>query len=335
MDVFMNFALEIMMKKLNEKKVVLTIESDSKLSENERNEQLLSLALKKYIELFGNGKNNTSQLINLVGTLNKIKKDLHQNEIVTKVDESDSSDSDSDSNTRRNNNRELDAKSRPRYDMKNSNNSKSDSDDDKEFVENILLPQGMSLGDIQRYIQKVSKTLKPPQPSKENILKSIIAKRNNIVLCKNELDNPILQKGIGNNALSYCERTVQIVFTQYSEGYIRRYSTGNDNLTDFINGQGISSNVPIPLKDEIFNSFKSIICSKDETKDETSIFKNNECPICLELYKKDENVVFLPCDHTAHKNCITGWFKTNRLCPNCRFDCRKEKSKDDKKTNAK
>lgn len=44
----------------------------------------------------------------------------------------------------------------------------------------------------------------------------------------------------------------------------------------------------------------------------------DECPICLEKYKKKDKVVDLNCGHIFHKSCIKLWIKKNNSCPHCR-----------------
>lgn len=51
---------------------------------------------------------------------------------------------------------------------------------------------------------------------------------------------------------------------------------------------------------------------------------SDDCPICLEKYKKNEKCIRLNCSHIFHKRCLNEWFK-NRInnseelnCPLCR-----------------
>ena len=47
--------------------------------------------------------------------------------------------------------------------------------------------------------------------------------------------------------------------------------------------------------------------------------KNNpECPICMEDFKKNEEVYLLSCYHIFHKTCATQCFKLKMQCPECR-----------------
>ncbi|NXT85152.1 RN128 ligase, partial [Zapornia atra] len=44
------------------------------------------------------------------------------------------------------------------------------------------------------------------------------------------------------------------------------------------------------------------------------------CVVCLELYKPNEVVRILTCNHLFHKNCIDPWLLEHRTCPMCKCD---------------
>ena len=44
-----------------------------------------------------------------------------------------------------------------------------------------------------------------------------------------------------------------------------------------------------------------------------------ECPICLETFNVQSQILSTPCDHIYHSECINSWLATgSRTCPNCR-----------------
>ena len=55
---------------------------------------------------------------------------------------------------------------------------------------------------------------------------------------------------------------------------------------------------------------------KEATKNSTE----SQCAVCIQNYKVGDQVFFLPCKHHFHINCIMPWFKSNHVCPNCRYD---------------
>uniref|UniRef100_A0A7S4MS13 RING-type domain-containing protein n=1 Tax=Vannella robusta TaxID=1487602 RepID=A0A7S4MS13_9EUKA len=44
------------------------------------------------------------------------------------------------------------------------------------------------------------------------------------------------------------------------------------------------------------------------------------CSICQENFEEGEVVTKLPCGHTHHKDCISGWFNEHNSCPVCRYE---------------
>ena len=43
-----------------------------------------------------------------------------------------------------------------------------------------------------------------------------------------------------------------------------------------------------------------------------------KCLICLENFKKGDNIIILPCIHIFHSDCIKNWMKKQLLCPICK-----------------
>lgn len=44
----------------------------------------------------------------------------------------------------------------------------------------------------------------------------------------------------------------------------------------------------------------------------------DNCPICLEAYEPEQDVLFLECRHIFHKPCSVQWFDKQSHCPMCR-----------------
>ncbi|ANM70388.1 E3 ubiquitin ligase BIG BROTHER-like protein [Arabidopsis thaliana] len=45
---------------------------------------------------------------------------------------------------------------------------------------------------------------------------------------------------------------------------------------------------------------------------------DSQCSICLVDYEKGDKIMTLPCNHIYHKDCISYWFKENRVCCVCK-----------------
>ena len=54
---------------------------------------------------------------------------------------------------------------------------------------------------------------------------------------------------------------------------------------------------------------------KYSVSDETS-----ECPICLNVYHVNDDILVLYCEHTFHYTCAMKWFLINKSCPICRME---------------
>ena len=71
-----------------------------------------------------------------------------------------------------------------------------------------------------------------------------------------------------------------------------------------------------PIKDNILNKLpESKIIDIKKLNEE-----NKRCTICLEDFKYNDIVIYLPCFHIFHKNCIINWIKKNAVCPLCKYN---------------
>lgn len=53
---------------------------------------------------------------------------------------------------------------------------------------------------------------------------------------------------------------------------------------------------------------------------------DDNCIICLDNFKLNDEILYLPCMHLYHKECIIKWFLKEDICPLCRDDYKKNKS---------
>ena len=47
---------------------------------------------------------------------------------------------------------------------------------------------------------------------------------------------------------------------------------------------------------------------------------SKNCIICLEDFKKNDKVIYLPCIHFFHEMCIKNWIKEKQFCPVCKLE---------------
>ena len=50
----------------------------------------------------------------------------------------------------------------------------------------------------------------------------------------------------------------------------------------------------------------------------------SKCPICLDEYKKGDELTKIPCNHWFHSKCILEWLKQDDICPICNFELNDE-----------
>ena len=74
-----------------------------------------------------------------------------------------------------------------------------------------------------------------------------------------------------------------------------------------------------PIKKEILKQLpKSKIIEVNKLNDE-----NKRCIICLEDFKCNDIIIYLPCFHIFHDYCIIKWLRKNATCPICKSNINK------------
>ena len=66
------------------------------------------------------------------------------------------------------------------------------------------------------------------------------------------------------------------------------------------------------LSEEQLNLIPKFIADESSTED--------ECPICLEKFKKNQKLLKLYCDHLLHNEFCIKWLENKKTCPICRDD---------------
>ena len=90
------------------------------------------------------------------------------------------------------------------------------------------------------------------------------------------------------------------------------------DISDFHNISNISENVfnIHSIKDNILNKLQ------EKRLEDINKLKNEDkrCTICLDDFIYKDVVIYLPCFHLFHKNCIFKWLKKNAICPLCKLN---------------
>ena len=80
------------------------------------------------------------------------------------------------------------------------------------------------------------------------------------------------------------------------------------------------SNAAPPASEEALNKLDRRTVTSELLSQETRA----ECSVCIEDLKEGEKVVFLPCKHWFHEDCVVLWLKEHNTCPVCRSPIEKD-----------
>ena len=120
----------------------------------------------------------------------------------------------------------------------------------------------------------------------------------------NNNDNTFNQTGYGMGATFFPEFII-LTMISYTTCMIWRFCKRCDNDNNNDNNQSL-----LPDTSKI----------KQKKFQFTEEMNDKECSICLEEFKKDEELIKIECQHYFHGTCINNWFKTNGTCPLCRLE---------------
>jgi hypothetical protein len=148
-----------------------------------------------------------------------------------------------------------------------------------------------------------------------------------------------LENNIDNNIIIFIKELIS-TFSDLIKYYPRFTVTTNRILSErgFIFNKIISQHIELD-SDEI-DIINNIVIEKDNL-DKIPIVKyndmminndirtkNQECHICIEYFKDNDDIRLINCNHLFHKNCIDMWLsKSSYKCPLCREPVYKESTK--------
>ena len=120
-------------------------------------------------------------------------------------------------------------------------------------------------------------------------------------------NNIMIIRNINNNTIDY----IDINFNNFLNERENEINEDLDNLYNMANNNFIG-----PIKNDLLNVLpESKIADINKLNEE-----NKKCLICLEEYVNNDNVIYLPCFHIFHKNCIIQWIKNHAICPLCKIN---------------
>jgi hypothetical protein len=129
-------------------------------------------------------------------------------------------------------------------------------------------------------------------------------------------NNTNLRQGY-NNSDSFLYNMInnsQNVFGNFTENISNSFS----NVVNESFNQEQQREPNNPTREIIIDKLKTVKLNEIEEKD---------CPICLDEYNCQSQIILLPCLHSFHSSCIKKWLSKNVTCPICRKDINKENPK--------
>ena len=96
--------------------------------------------------------------------------------------------------------------------------------------------------------------------------------------------------------------------------YVTNDRSFDDIITHLLEQEALRHKPPSASEETISKLLRTKISS-----DYLEKHIESECIICKDLFKLDDPIIFLPCKHSFHPDCLIPWLKLNGTCPTCRF----------------
>ena len=78
-----------------------------------------------------------------------------------------------------------------------------------------------------------------------------------------------------------------------------------------------------PASKKVIENLDKITVNEDNLKNlrkDSGISDDNSCAICKDNFEINQNLIYLPCKHLFHDECILPWLKERNSCPTCRHE---------------
>ena len=123
-----------------------------------------------------------------------------------------------------------------------------------------------------------------------------------------------LNSGITNNPI------LNLLLTNSNPlgNFFSRYQPGDrqyENLLNYIMTNDPNHYGTPPASEDKVNNLKR----EEVTENQMNKYKDKECTVCKDNYKVNETVVYMPCNHNFHNDCLIPWLKIHNSCPVCRY----------------
>ena len=87
-----------------------------------------------------------------------------------------------------------------------------------------------------------------------------------------------------------------------------------------MNPMGPIRPMPIPNKKRTIPNLKDIFGETELTQSILDKGEQKKCSICLEDFEVGTKIIYLPCFHYYHAQCIETWVKNSDKCPLCNIE---------------
>lgn len=246
-----------------------------------------------------NNTSNISYLNNILNVLNSIQEYNHNQNNDEKEEKS--------MNYNNHNNRDRDEE-------KNINHNHNHNNDEKE--EKIELNINLDYDNNHQYINNLFRINVRPRNTFGSLFGNIFSHS-----ITHFLTNYVQRN---NNHINTINNLGSIIDNFMNEQYDYNYSNNDDYISEYIYNHYIynrdgdeKESKDVHNIDNIDMEYIGVLLDMEEKVVENQ-YKDQECPICNEKYKK--NVFLTSCTHHFHQDCLKKWIKEKNNCPICRHE---------------
>jgi E3 ubiquitin-protein ligase RNF115/126 len=103
-------------------------------------------------------------------------------------------------------------------------------------------------------------------------------------------------------------------------GINNNYDYSMENIINYIMANDPNRYGNPPASKNTVESLERVTITKENIAKIIKDSSEHSCSVCKDEFEVNQNIIYLPCKHIFHDDCILPWLKERNSCPTCRSE---------------